>query len=341
MTLAARIAALVQLGEHLSRATDEFLQASIKRTRIHNPWFTEANQWQAIGAIAEEFLQQEKLAAWIDPYNLSEPRTPRRIGLVMAGNLPLVGFHDLLCVFVSGHRAVIKLSEKDPYLLPALLRSLYQIDPRTEDYFEVVERLQDFDAVIATGSNNSSRYFEAYFGRYPHIIRANRNGVAVLDGTESEDELRALGQDVFAYFGLGCRNVAKLYLPQGYKFEPLLEALHTYNEIILHPKYKNNFDYNYALLVLNKEPFRANGCLLLREQSSIQSPIACLHYEYYTDQEQLCRELNTRANEIQVVTTQLSLDLAVPSFPLGQAQRPRLQDYADGVDTLAFLRELA
>lgn len=333
-----RLAALVQLGKQLQKE-DEFLSASIKRTALHNPWFTEANQRQAISAIAEQMLTAEKLAAWLANYELPATTDGQWVGLVMAGNLPLVGFHDVLCVFMSGHWSRIKLSEKDPYLLPALLRMLRLLDKRTEAYFSVVERLADFSAVIATGSNNSARYFKEYFAKYPHIIRQNRNAVAVLTGDESAEDLHALGQDVFGYFGLGCRNVSKLYLPEGYNFPPLLEALHEYRQIVNHVKYKNNFDYNYALYMLNMVKYESNGCVLMTENTSLQSPIATLHYEYYSDEEQLQAELLNRKEEIQLVVSHLSIP-GLPSFAFGQAQLPALDDYADGVDTMSFLLEL-
>ncbi len=336
MQLAERIAVLEQLGEYL-RSDDEYLAAVVKRAAIHNPWFTENNQRKAIAAIAAQMLERTKLEEWTTPYFLdTEPSAAKWIGLIMAGNLPLVGFHDLLCVFVSGHRARIKLSDKDPYLLPALLRALRQIDERTTAYFDLVNQLKDFDAVIATGSNNSARYFEAYFGKYPHIIRRNRNGVAVLTGQESPAELEALGEDIFAYFGLGCRNVSKLYVPDDYAFEPLLEALHEYREVVTHTKYKNNFDYNYALFILNKEEYLANGCVLLREQESLQSPIACLHFERYSDEASLADRLVNDRDNIQLVISQKPV-ADFKNFAFGKAQQPALNDYADGVDTMQFL----
>jgi hypothetical protein len=206
-------------------------------------------------------------------------------------------------------------------------------------WVEMVDTLRDFDAVIATGSNNSARYFEAYFGKYPHIIRRNRNGVAVLKGDESPEELRLLGDDIFSFFGLGCRNVAKLYVPDGYDFDPLLEALHEYRQIVLHQKYKHNFDYNYALFILNKALFKANGCILLKEDQALASRIACLHYEQYTSPEQVVADLELRREEVQCVVARPGL-LDQPSLPFGATQQPGLSDYADGVDAMAFLTRL-
>ncbi|AEE54167.1 acyl-CoA reductase [Haliscomenobacter hydrossis] len=338
MQLSARINALLQLGEHL-RAEDEYLKAIMHRSSFHNPWFTIENQERAIAAIAQRFLAEAPLREWLSKYDIPNENQPQTIGLVMAGNLPLVGFYDVLCVFVAGHKAKIKLSDKDPYLLPYLLKLLEKIDPATANYFELIERMRDVDAVIATGSNNSARYFEAYFGKYPHIIRKNRNGIAVLTGTESADELHELGHDIFRYFGLGCRNVAKLYLPREYNFHPLLEALHEYRDIILHQKYKNNFDYNFALYILNKVQYQANGCILMIEEPSLQSRIAALHYEYYDDIDQLEVELERRAEEIQCIIAQPGI-IKAKTFPFGKSQQPELWDYPDGVDSMAFLLQL-
>ena len=338
MKLEERILALIALGKHL-RMEDDYLQAVIKRTHFNNAWFTVENQNLAIQAIATKFLDETNLKAWINRYEIPEQTTPQTVGLVLAGNIPLVGFHDILSVFVAGHKAKIKLSDKDKFLLPYLLRLLKGFDERTENYFEIVPQLNGFDAVIATGSNNSARYFEAYFGKYPNIIRKNRNGIAVLNGQESPEELKALGKDIFLYFGLGCRNVSKIYLPKDYAFEPLLESLHDYRDIVLHTKYKNNFDYNYALLVLNKVEYRANGCVILLEDPALTSRIATLHYEFYENAEQLKAEIKQRESEIQCVVSQDGW-LNVPTFPFGKAQEPALWDYADGVDTVAFLLSL-
>lgn len=338
MNLQERLRLLMRLGEHL-RAEDDYLRAVMQRAKFHNPWFTIENQELSIRAIAEQYLDGGKLGEWLSRYEIPEQAAPATVAIVMAGNLPLVGFHDLLCVFAAGHKALIKLSDKDQYLLPYLLKLMGQFDDRASSYFETTERLQGFEAVIATGSNNSARYFEAYFSKYPHIIRKNRNGVAVLDGKESEAELLALGRDVFQYFGLGCRNVSKLYVPRGYRFEPLLEALHEYREIVQHDKYKNNFDYNYALYILNKEPYMANGCIILTENASLQSRIAGLHYEFYDKLDEVESEISRRKDEIQLVAARPGL-LRQAALPFGQTQQPQLWDYADGVDTMAFLLSL-
>ncbi|HMQ60167.1 MAG TPA: acyl-CoA reductase [Flavilitoribacter sp.] len=335
MQLADRIALLARLGDYL-RSKDERLEAVIHRTSFTNLWFTKENQWKAVEAIAEQWLRSEKLEQWLSRYEIPPETDAKKVGLVLAGNIPLVGFHDVVSVFATGHKAVIKLSEKDPYLLPFLVKVITEMDGRAAPYFRFVDRLEGFDAVIATGSNNSSRYFEAYFGKYPHIIRKNRNGIAILTGAETPEELAALGEDIFRYFGLGCRNVSKLYVPEGYDFEPLMETLHEYRQIVLHDKYRNNFDYNTAIAMLNKTAYLSNGCLVLMEDPGIVSPIAAAYYQFYSDIETVEKEILERSEEIQLVTARPGV-LSSPTLPFGTAQEPALWDYADGVDTVAFL----
>lgn len=336
MNLNDKINLLSQLGDYLRRGSEELEQVK-HQTYIHNKWFTLENIDKALHAISEAFLQENKLKAWLQAYPIEPEISPTKsVALILAGNIPLVGFHDVLSVFLAGHRAQVKLSEKDKFLLPFLTKILLKDLPNPEAYIQFTEKLSNFDAVIATGSNNSARYFESYFGKYPNIIRKNRSSVALLTGRESEAQLKALGRDVFDYFGLGCRNVSKLYLPQGYEFEHLLRALYHYKEVVLHDKYKNNFDYNYTLLILNKVSYEANGCILLTEEASLQSRIACLHYEYYQDSADLEQKLMVKQEEIQCIVGDLAVG-TMPILPFGQAQSPGLADYADGVDTMQFL----
>ncbi|MBL7813446.1 MAG: acyl-CoA reductase [Saprospiraceae bacterium] len=337
MRLSERIDALAELGKRLSQPSEQ-LDAVMHHTQVRNPWFTVENQKKAVSEIAKHFLQKDLLENWVKNYKLTE--SGLTIGLVLAGNIPLVGFHDILCVFVSGNKAKIKISDKDPFLLPYLLRILAEIDSRTADFFDITEGyLKGFDAVIATGSNNSARYFEAYFSKYPHIIRKNRNAVAILRGTETAEDLYRLGEDVFTYFGLGCRNVSKIYVPMHYNFNPLLEALHEFKDIVLHDKYKNNFDYNFTLLILNKIKHEANGCILMRESTDLASPIAVLFYEYYSDLTDLKINLWQRREEIQLIVAKEKVE-GLPTFAFGEAQKPSLSDYADGVDTMLFLSDI-
>ena len=338
MTIDQRINALVHLGDRLRAEKDEFLEALQKRTEYHNAWFTLPFQQRALQQVIDGFLMADKLRTWLAAYSISAPAAPplTAVGLVLAGNIPLVGVHDVLSVFLAGHCAQVKLSSKDPYVLPYLIELLVEAEPAASPYFQFVEHLRDFDAIIATGSNNSARYFEAYFGKYPHIIRHNRNGVAFLTGEETTRELERLGDDVFAYFGLGCRNVSKLYVPENYDFGPLLEVFHAWKYYQNHPKWNNNFDYNFALLTLNKEPFYHNGALILRESREIASHIAGLYYETYPSIGAGTQVLRERQEEIQLVVARPGV-LDLPTFEFGQAQQPGLGDYADGVDTMDFL----
>jgi len=340
MYLHERLDLLAELGHYLHSGGDVDLDNAIRQSYLENQWFTEKNTRKSLSAVATCFLDREVLEQWVAQYPVHAENHPQKtIALVMAGNIPLVGFHDWLCVFISGHRAKIKLSDKDKRLLPLLTKKMGEWHHESYAYTEFLsenELLRDFDAVIATGSNNTARYFEQYFGKYPHIIRRNRNAIAVLSGLESMADLYALGEDIFSYFGLGCRNVSKIYVPHGYHFDQLLEALHEYRELAHHNKYKNNFDYNLTLLVLNNVPYKNNGCLLLREDPSLSSRIASVHYEYYDELFDLEKTLAEKRDEIQCVVSQIQLkDFKV--LPFGKSQSPGLNDYPDGVDVMAFL----
>lgn len=337
LTLAERRALLVRLGDHLRRNEDEFLHALQQRTYHNNLWFTVENQQRAVRAIAEQMLDPRPLDRWLARYDIPpQPERVLTVGIIPAGNIPLVGWHDVLCVFLCGHRSNIKPSSKDVFVLPYLLRLLGDWDERAKNYFQLTDRLTDFDAVIATGSNNSARYFETYFGKVPHIIRRNRNAVAVLTGRETDEQLAALGEDIFTYFGMGCRNVAKLYLPRDYDLNHLLETLHEHRELVRHSKYKNNFDYNFAVYTLNSTPFYNNGCVMLTENEAIQSRIAALHYEYYESVAELQQTLQARREEIQVIVSGMDLP-ELETVDFGQAQQPYPWQYPDGVDVIEFL----
>jgi hypothetical protein len=340
MKLQERLALLVQLGTYLQQDTAA-REHAVAYTERNNRWLTKANSLKALNSFATTFLTEAHLTAWVENYpSLEEDRNFNKIGLVLAGNIPAVGFHDVLTTFVAGHQAMIKYSEKDQYLIPYMIDFLLQTDPRSAAYFLPVPRLKDFDAVIATGSNNSAMYFEQYFSKYPNIIRKNRNSVAVLDGTETEEELLALGADVFGYFGLGCRSVAKLYVPQEYDFSPFLALMDIhYKEIMNHNKYNNNYDYNRSIYLLNNVPHLANDCLMLLEHESLLSRISSVHYEYYQNTEDLQAKLEATKEQIQCIATKVNLPKK-NTVALGQAQHPALNDYADGLDTLQFLIEL-
>jgi len=338
LLLKERIDLLSRLGEYLL-TDDPLLNEIIESAYYHNPWFTLDNTSKALNSLATYFLKEEVLLEWVQAYQLPAEIIPKRIGIIMAGNIPMVGFHDLLCVFISGHYAKIKFSDKDKILIPFLIDRLSHMDSRASSYFETVDRLKDFDGVIATGSNNSARYFDYYFSKYPHIIRKHRNGIAVLDGSESKEDFRKLSDDVFDYFGLGCRNVSKLYVPKDYNFTPFLEVLHEKKEIVHHSKYKNNFDYNIALFLLNQENYLNNGCIILRPLEHKSSRIASLNFEYYDDIDTLRKMLESERDEIQCIATNQEW-VALPVVKYGMTQQPQIDDYADDVDTIDFLKSV-
>lgn len=337
MILAERLNALVKLGALLEDPA--LMQQAKAKAYKNNQWFVTDNSQQALDSISQNYLSADALESWLTKYNLEETRQVRKLGLILAGNIPLVGFHDVLTVFISGHHSLIKLSDKDKELLPALINTLCEIDGRCRNYFSFVDRLEQYDAVIATGSNNSAVHFEYYFKHVPHIIRRNRNAIGIIDGSESREDLVTLGQDIFSYFGLGCRNVSKLYLPNDYNTDVLMEALHEYKELVLHNKYKNNFDYNYAIYLLNQDKFLMNGCVLLKESTDISSRIAMLGYEFYESSDHLVDLIKPHLDEIQLIVSNKSIE-GLQTMRFGEAQKPKLWDYADGVDTLQFLINL-
>ncbi len=336
MTLRERIQVLMALGEILKQY-DERLQAHAHRASVDNSWFTPENIRFAIDRIAEWLTDETALRNWTK--SVKDHDVKCRVGVIMAGNIPAVGFHDLLCVFLSGNISVIKLSEKDKHLIPFFIKVLEESDPRSRQYFDIVDKLTDIDAVIATGSNNSARYFEYYFAKYPHIIRRNRNAVAILDGHESEEDLAGLADDIFTYFGLGCRSVSHCYVPEGYDFTKLINQMKRYEHLSNHNKYRNNLDYNMALHMLNKVRHIAIPNLILLETPILISPVGCLYYSFYQDREILVQQLTSQRDEIQCVATNHDIP-GLPCVRLGKAQKPALGDYADGIDTLAFLENL-
>ncbi len=341
MTLDQRIQLLVLLGKYIQQDTPE-RERALLHTEQYNRWLTQTNSLKSLQAIATEFLTEEKLTLLTQQYNMPAVQAnPKKVGLILAGNLPAVGFHDLLCTFLSGHIALVKYSDKDKHLIPYMVDYLTELEPQVADYIQTVERLSDFDAVIATGSDNSALYFEQYFGKYPNIIRKNRNAVAILDGSETEEELLALGSDIFTYYGMGCRSVSKLYVPEGYDLVNLMRVLDDYAPDLKHNKYINNYDYNRSIYLLNRVPHLANDCVMLLENESLVSRIAVVHYEYYTNIEELANQLNEQTEAIQCIATKNKMATKVATVGLGQTQCPTITDYADGVDTLAFLLELA
>lgn len=328
---------LTELGRRLSQPDAQLQQLAATEQHL-NPWFTPQNVEQAMQAIASS-LNEAGLEQWLSAYNLTE-HEPKKVGLILAGNIPLVGFHDVLCVLVSGNIAQIKASSQDARLIRYVLQVLADIEPTFANRYQFVERLEGFDAIIATGSNNTSRYFEYYFSKVPHIIRKNRNSVALLTGEESKEQLHSLGKDIFGYFGLGCRNVSKMLVPQGYDFVPFFEAIEPHYTISQHYKYHNNYDYNKAIYLVNRDKHFDNGFLLLKEDARLASPLAVVFYEEYADLAAAQQTLTDLKDQIQCVvsTAPVQTDNQVVDF--GQSQQPALWDYADGIDTLQFLLNL-
>ena len=331
MDLQNRIRILVELGEFMSSEDASWKDAKSMAFQ-HNAWFIPDFIDLSISGIVECFLQKELLEKWVSDYQIpAREETPKKIGLVMAGNIPLVGFHDFLCCFINGHHPVIKLSSRDSCMFPVILEFLNKRIPSAAGQLTISSMLKGMDAYIATGSNNSARYFDYYFGKYPHLIRRNRTSIALLEGDESSEELEKLADDVFLYFGLGCRNVTQIHVPENYDFVPLLRAFRKYQWMADHHKYKNNYDYRLSLAILNKLQYMTNDCLLMLENDSPFSPIAVLHYTYYKD----IKNRTPIENE-----KNLQCIVGRQFVPFGESQRPGLSDYADGMDTMKFLRQL-
>jgi hypothetical protein len=349
MTSEQRISAFIQLGIEIRNTfhsdTDQnnirqqqLLQLS-ERMHHSNGWFTFENTQLALLGIAN-MLEESTIRPW---WNAIEHEFPTEklhsVGVIMAGNIPAVGFHDFLCILLSGNCVSAKLSSEDLVLIPALAAMLCAIEPEFTSRINFTqERLPKIDAIIATGSNNSSRYFEYYFSKYPNIIRKNRTSVAVLTGNESPTELSALGQDIFRYFGLGCRNVSFLYVPNDFKPDTFYEAIEGWNVLSLHKKYLNNYEYSKAIYLVNAVPHFDNNFLLLREDDSLHSPLAVIHFKRYADVDALKMELDAKQDQIQCIVASPLTGLSNIDF--GNSQNPGPADYADQIDTMKFLANL-
>ena len=333
-----RIKALENLGNYFSDISDKDSQYdplfdAIERANLQNGWFQREACMEAIQSWGEA-LQPKNISQWINQYQINENNSPKTIAVIMAGNIPLVGLHDLISIWISGNRALIKCATKDSVLIPFIVG----IIPLFKSLTSFTDRkLEGFDAVIATGSNNAARYFDYYFSKYPHIIRKNRNGVAVLDGSETLEDMKNLGRDILQYYGLGCRNVSKLYLCKGFDLDLIFKGLYPYSNIIEMNKYANNYDYNKAVYLISEFDFKENGFFILRENQAITSPIGTGNYEFYEGLELLKKHLLDQQENIQCVVSNADIEGAIP---FGQAQNPNLWDYADGVDTLEFLNGL-
>lgn len=341
--LEERIDLMVRLGQYFEAHNEDWQETKYRAERM-NGWFTQDFITLAVRNIREQFLQKDKLKAWLSQYSgfPEESNDNITIGLVMAGNIPLVGFHDFLCCYLSGFRVKLKLSSKDTVLWEHILKILGTWDAGFANSISIAEMLKDCTAYIATGSNNSARYFEQYFKRFPHIIRRNRTSVAVLDGSESEKDLEALADDVCLYYGLGCRNVTKIYVPKDYNFEILIPYFNKYKAHGDHTKYNNNYDFQLAIFLLNKVAYMSSDSLLLAPNESPFAAISVLHYEIYQNKNELIQSLLSN-DDLQCITTnriqpELSENLQLKAF--GENQQPSLNDYADGVDTMQFLMTL-
>ncbi|MEY2869950.1 MAG: hypothetical protein RIR01_2453 [Bacteroidota bacterium] len=349
MTLETKKNAFIELGKFLSQFSeaenrpqndvlgnadffDSFVDL-IQLSQSHNGWYTPEQVYYAIQSWANA-LTEENLNSWLNAYDFTNVK-PKRIALILAGNIPLVGFHDFLCVLITGHDVLVKTSSNDQHLLPFLAKYLIHIAPELENKITFTEgKLENFDAVIATGSNNTARYFEYYFKDKPSIIRKSRNSVAILNGEETKEQLIALGEDIFRYFGLGCRNVSKLFVPKGYNFDTFFEAIFEYQDVIQYEKYANNYDYNKAVFLMSNFKLLDNGFLTIKEDNSHASPISSVFYEYYDDLSEVEKKLEQNTDNIQCI---VSNNLIKNSIAFGQTQQPKLWDYADNVDTISFL----
>ena len=352
MDLQQRINAFLKLGEFIEQFSTEGFKKNenistnaiffdgfkhqIKLAHEHNGWFTQDNIVYSLCGWSKS-LKHNNINHWLEKYNFNIFK-PKKVAIIMAGNIPLVGFHDFVSVLISGHEVIVKQSSNDKHLLPYLAKYLEHVEPGFKGKITFTEeKLSDFDAVIATGSNNTARYFEHYFKGKPSIIRKNRNSVAILTGEETDDELKALSEDVFRYYGLGCRNVSKLFVPKDYNFNAFFNGMYEWHPIIHQNKYANNYDYNKAVYLMSEFDLLENGFLMIKEDASYGSPIATLFYEYYNDLDSLTSELKANEDNIQCV---VSKGVTEHSVAFGQTQQPQLWDYADNVDTIAFLLKI-
>jgi hypothetical protein len=336
MTLEDRIAAFEKLGNNLSAIDPNEFNLLIEKARNENSWFTPESIKTSFAGLSQ-YLERSKLETWTSKYP-TRSNGVMTIAVVMAGNVPLVGFHDFLSVLISGHRLLAKLSTKDSTLLQFVADALIRIEPRFAERIKFEEQqLKNFDAVIATGSDNSARYFHYYFGKYPNIIRKNRTSVAVLTGKETDQQLTALAVDVFTYFGLGCRNVSKLFVPNGYDFGNLFLSWEGFRKVLMHHKYNNNYDYQKSILLLNRIDFMDNGFVMLERSTKLVSPISVIYYENYSDEGDLALKLTEVKDKLQCIVG----STRPANVEFGSAQFPELWDYSDQVDTMKFLSELS
>lgn len=342
MTTDKRINAFCRLGERMieesAAQSTSPLNNAIECAHIHTPWFTANNVRNSINAIAKQWLNRETIESWLSRYSAEKlnRQTPKTIGVIMAGNIPLVGFHDFMCVLISGHRFLGKFSSKDGNLMQTIMKMLTEVEPEFSSIIEITDnQLKGFDAVIATGSDNTSRYFDYYFKNYPSIIRKHRNSIAIITGNETPTDFGHLSNDIFNYFGLGCRNVSKLLVPKGYNFIPMLDNFVKWQSLTNHNKYANNYEYNRAIYTMNRVPHLDTGYLIVTPSEAIESPVGVLFYQEYSTLKNAIDYIDQNAERVQCIVGNAGTHPQV--IPFGTTQSPRIDDYADGVDTVEFL----
>ncbi|MDG2086012.1 MAG: acyl-CoA reductase [Flavobacteriales bacterium] len=335
MTLQERINTISELGLYLRKNFLEDHFDTIKLATAKNPWFTVKSITNAVLSISD-MVEKDMLSAWLNPYTIKEPSVPKNVLIIMAGNIPLVGFHDLLSVIIMGHNPVIKLSSNDNVLMPLIINIFLDLSPSNYNQIKFINEVKgrSFDAVIATGTDNSANYFKYYFKDAKRIIRKNRRSIAILDGSENSQQIKGLANDIFLYYGLGCRNVSKIYLPVGYDLNILFKSFYLHKHVIEHKKYGNNYDYNKAIYLMGNNKLIENGFILLKEDSSLYSPVAMLYYEYYNDINDVHSFIDKNSDKIQCIVSKNNI-------PFGNTQKPKLWDYADGVDIIDFLKEMS
>ncbi|MBK9635753.1 MAG: acyl-CoA reductase [Bacteroidetes bacterium] len=332
LDLKKRQSAFIELGNYL-QTPDMALEGAIHKAFIYNAWFEPINTKQYLLSIASAFLSQSNLEKWTSNYNISKNLSNKNIGIIAAGNIPIICFHDVLCVLISGHKAQIKLSDKDKYLLPFILNKLIEIEPAFENQIQIVERIVQPDAIIATGSDNTGRYFEHYFGKYPNIIRKNRHSIAILEGNETDEELLALGNDIFDYFGMGCRNVSQLLIPKDFDLTKFKTIWEPFKDIMEHNKYRNNLDYQRTVYLMSIKPMVDIDFINIVDNDSLGSPIACLHLKRYENKKEIDEFIESNKMQLQCI-------VGKDYTPFGKSQMPQLWDYADNIDTMKFLVDL-
>lgn len=339
LTLGQRIAGLAALGTRLTQQLGSSeIEPVLSRAAAENGWFSPDQSRAAIQSLAEDMLKSETLNAWASRYALEDKIVSKKIGLVMAGNIPLVGMHDLFAVLLSGHRALIVASSKDEVLTEWMISQIEIASPGLGKFIEIAEKLTRADAVIATGSNNTMKYFQQYFSKKPHILRGSKTSAAVITGKETEEDFEALGREIFSFYGLGCRNVSKLFVPEGYDFVPMLDAFRLFAPVVENNKYWHNYEYYKAIYLVNRTVHLDTGFLLVKADTASASPPGNLFYQTYGPAEPLAEELSA-GKQWQCIYSAGKVD-GVKTLPFGEGQHPNPWDYADNTDTIAFLLSL-